>query len=196
MLTFLNRLPGPALTRTDVVQRLRALWEEPWANYPNEELKAGCLALYELEKAQGTELPAIVGAIQEHIELEEERLRREQAENYQRHSEAERLRRQQRFLSGADCGWTPIKEFDDLYCRRNGRAFRIARDQDKRCSVMRSIQPCDTLAHIGGGVWQGKAESIAQSTPPRLREKRQFPFQHGCLLPGFRAFNICLEQFS
>jgi hypothetical protein len=31
---FLNSLPGPPLTRTDVAQRLRALWEEPWAPYP------------------------------------------------------------------------------------------------------------------------------------------------------------------
>ena len=61
---FLNRLPGPALTHTDVVQRLRAFWEEPWAEYPDEELKAGCLALYEREKAFGTELPAIIGALQ------------------------------------------------------------------------------------------------------------------------------------
>jgi hypothetical protein len=48
LLIFLNRLPGPALKHTDVVQRLRA---EPWAVYPNEELKAGCLVLYENEKA-------------------------------------------------------------------------------------------------------------------------------------------------
>ena len=51
LMTFLNRLPGPALTHTDVAQRLRAFWEEPWAEYPNEDLKMGCLALYEIEKA-------------------------------------------------------------------------------------------------------------------------------------------------
>ena len=42
---------------------------EPYSTYPNEELKAGCLALYGTEKAQGTELTAIIGALQEHIEL-------------------------------------------------------------------------------------------------------------------------------
>ena len=31
---FLNRLPGPALTHTDVVQRLRAFYEEPSASTP------------------------------------------------------------------------------------------------------------------------------------------------------------------
>jgi hypothetical protein len=60
---YLNRLPGPALTLTDVRQRLRALWEEPWETYPNEELKNGCHSLYAAEKAQGTEFIAIVGAL-------------------------------------------------------------------------------------------------------------------------------------
>ncbi len=157
LLTFLNRLPGPVLTRTDVVQRLRAFWEEPWAAYPNEELKSGCLVLYESEKAQGTELPAIVGALQEHIELEEERLRREQAENYQRYKETERLRLQQRFLSGADCGWTPIEEFDDLFCRRNGRAFRIARRKDKRWKLYRVASVADAGVLLGS--YQGRREA-------------------------------------
>jgi hypothetical protein len=91
LMAFLNRLPGPVLTRTDVAQRLRAFWEEPWAEYPNEDLKSGCLALYETEKAQGTELPAIVGALREYIELEEDRLRREREETYRRNREAERV---------------------------------------------------------------------------------------------------------
>src|ERR1700690_2833320 len=43
--TYLNRLPGPVLTHTDVVQRLRAFHDEPYSTYPNEELKAGCRAL-------------------------------------------------------------------------------------------------------------------------------------------------------
>jgi hypothetical protein len=91
---YLNRLPGPALTRTDVTQRLRAFWEEPWGNYPHDKLRDGCLALYKTETAQGTELPAIIGALQGHIEHEEERLRHEHEETYRRNREAER------FLSG------------------------------------------------------------------------------------------------
>jgi hypothetical protein len=157
LLTFLNRLPGPALTRTDVVQRLRAFWEEPWATYPNEELKAGCLQLYESEKAQGTELPAIAGALREHIELEEERLGREQEENYQRQREAEWLRLQQRFLSGADCGWARIEEFEDLFCRRNGRAFRIARGKDKRWKLYRVASVADAGVLLGS--YQGRRDA-------------------------------------
>ena len=45
LLVFLNTLPGPPLTLTDVKQRLRALWEEPYSAYPIDELQAGCLAI-------------------------------------------------------------------------------------------------------------------------------------------------------
>jgi hypothetical protein len=120
-----------------VTQRLRALWEEPWAAYPNEELKAGCLALYEIEKAQGTELRAIIGVLQEYIELEEDRLRREQEETYRRNKEEERIRLERKFLLGADCGWTRIEGSEEFYCRRNGRTFRIARGKDKRWRLYR-----------------------------------------------------------
>ena len=146
---FLNRLPGTTLTRTDVVQRLRAFSEERWADYPNEELKDGCLALYAAEKAQGTELPAIIGALQEHIEIEEERLRREQEEAYRRHKDDERIRLEQRFLAGADCGWTSIGNSQDLYCRRNGRAFRIARAKDKRWKLYRIATTEDAGVLLG-----------------------------------------------
>jgi hypothetical protein len=63
--------------------------------------------------------------------------------NYQRQREAERLRLQQRFLSGADCGWARIEEFEDLFCRRNGRAFRIARGKDKRWKLYRVASVAD-----------------------------------------------------
>ena len=47
-------------------------------------LKDGCLVLYHSEKAQGTEMRAIIGALQEHLEREEDRLRHEQEQNYRR----------------------------------------------------------------------------------------------------------------
>jgi hypothetical protein len=154
---FLNRLPGPPLTHTDVVQRLRAFYEEPYGVYPNDELKAGCLALYDAENAQGTELPAIIGALQEHIELEEDRLRREQEETYRRHQEADRIRRQQRFLAGADCGWPQVEKSDELYCRRNGRAFRVARAKDKRWNLyqIKSLEDAGVIL----GTYQGRREA-------------------------------------
>lgn len=154
LLLFLNNLPGPALTHTDVIQRLRAFWEEPWATYPNEELKTGCLALYNDEKAQGTELPAIIGALREYVELEEDRLRREREETYRRNREEERIRLEQRFLSGADSGWTKVEDSKDLYCRHNGRSFRIACGKDKRWKLYR-ISTIDD-AGVLLGTYQGR----------------------------------------
>jgi len=157
LLAFLNRLPGLVLTRTDVVQRLRSFHEEPWSPYPNEELKIGCLALYEAEKAQGTEFPAIIGALQEHIELEEERLSREREQTYRHHKEQERIRLQQKFLAGADCGWTQIEKSEAFYSRHNGRAFRIARAKDKRWNLYRitSLEDAGVLL----GTYQGRREA-------------------------------------
>jgi hypothetical protein len=80
MREFLNRMPGPRLTTTDVAQRLKAFEDEQHYAYPNEELHSGCLALYEKEKTEGTELPAVVGLLRDHVEREEERLRGEQQE--------------------------------------------------------------------------------------------------------------------
>ncbi|MET4312555.1 hypothetical protein [Bradyrhizobium sp. RT4b] len=152
----LNNLPGPPLTNTDVEQRLRAIWEEPYTTYPNEELKDGCLALYQSERAQGTEMRAIIGMLQEHLEREDERLRREQEERYRKLKEDERVL-EQRFLSGADCGWTPIDSSPALYCRRNGRAFRIAQGKDKRWTLYR-IKTIDDKGELLG-LYQGRGDA-------------------------------------
>jgi hypothetical protein len=69
---FLNQMPGPRLTTTDVAQRLRVLEDEGHHEYPREEFQAGCLALYDKEKVEGTELPAIIGLLRDHVEHEEE----------------------------------------------------------------------------------------------------------------------------
>jgi hypothetical protein len=63
MRNFLNQMPGPALTLTDVKQRLRAMQEEDYVSEPDEAQRTACLAIFEAEKQQGTELPAIIGAM-------------------------------------------------------------------------------------------------------------------------------------
>ncbi|UPJ73517.1 hypothetical protein [Bradyrhizobium sp. 187] len=153
----LNNLPGPPLTKTDVEQRLRAIWEEPYTSYPNEDLKEGCLALYHSEKAQGTEMRAIIGMLQEHLEREDERLCREREERYRKLKEDERAKLQQCFLSGADCGWTPIGSATSFYCRRNGRTFRIVQGKDKRWSLFR----VETIEDEGEllGLYQGRGDA-------------------------------------
>ncbi|MGE5564968.1 MAG: hypothetical protein ACM3YN_02265 [Parcubacteria group bacterium] len=134
---YLNEMDGPSLTTTDVDQRLRALYEDSYTSYPDEDLQAGCLALYEKEKAQGTELPAIIGALQEHVEREQERLRQEREAAWRRRAEEERIALEQRFLSGADCKWTSVQKSKTLYCRMNGRAYRLSPTPDKMWELHR-----------------------------------------------------------
>jgi hypothetical protein len=130
-------MTGPRLTTTDVSQRQKAFEDEQFYNYPNEELQPGCLALYDKEKAEGTELPAIIGLLQEHVEREEDRLRDEQRQRYQEIREQDRIKRERRLLSGADCGWTQLQKSQHWYCRANGRAYRCSPTKDKRWNLCR-----------------------------------------------------------
>jgi hypothetical protein len=60
-------MPGPALTMTDVEQLMKdfELESHIWAR---EELKQGCLAIYAQEREAGTDRPAIIGRLREHVE--------------------------------------------------------------------------------------------------------------------------------
>lgn len=147
--TFLAELPGPKLTHTDVAQRLRAIHEEPYSTYPDERLRDGCLALYEREKAEGTELPAIIGALQEFVEAETERQRLAWSEELRRRREEEQLNLEQRFLSGADCKWTTIAKSRDFYIRKNGRAYRLCPRKDKRWELYRIKDVEDSGSLVG-----------------------------------------------
>lgn len=138
---YLNRLKGPPLTSTDVVQRLGAIHEET-CHYPQEELQAGCLIMYEQEKRQGTELPAIIRALEEHVFQEEERLREEREAARRRQIEEDRQALEERFLSGADCKWTQLQRSKELYCRVNGRSFRLTPTSDRKLNLYR-IQSVD-----------------------------------------------------
>lgn len=125
--TFLNELPGPELTITDVNQRLRAIWEESAFNgYPNDAVKDGCVSLYNSERSVGTEMTAIIGAIREFIEIEEERLRVEREAKYRQAQEEDRVRQLQMFMAGADTSWIKVGTSKDFFCRKNGRSFRIS----------------------------------------------------------------------
>jgi len=54
-----------------------------------------------------------------------------------------------RFLSGADCRWTPVKGHEGLCCRVNGRAFRLTKDAQKKHFLHRIEQFGDPGALIG-----------------------------------------------
>ena len=127
---FLQGMPGPALTLTDVEQRLRAI-QEANHTWPDEDVKPGCLALYEKERAEGTELPAIIGAMQEYAEKEQERIRAEQQAEWRQRVREKKDALEQRFLSGADCKWTPVLKSAELFCRINARIYRLSQTKDK-----------------------------------------------------------------
>lgn len=122
----LNELGGPKMTRTDVQQRLNALLEESYLSYPDERLRDACLEFYEAEKAKGTEFTAIVYALKDYVEVEEDRLRREWQEEVSRRGAEEKLAARKRLRSGADCKWTALEDGSkSVYARMNGRLFRL-----------------------------------------------------------------------
>ena len=147
--SFLNSMPGPMLTKTDVAQRLRAILEEPHTPYPQDELKEGCIALYKTELAAGTEMPAIIGALQEYVDSEAERLRLEREKAWREARDAEKFAQEQRFLAGADCKWTPVRQSKSLFIRKNGRAYRIDQSKDKRWHLRRVEGTDDLGSQIG-----------------------------------------------
>lgn len=170
---FLNRMPGPQLTTTDVAQRLKAFEDEEYYRYPKEELQSGCLAIYEKEKAEGTEMPAIIGLLRDHVEEEEERLRVEQEQRYRQHQEQDRLEREQRLLSGADCKWTQLKGSRHWYCRSNGRTYRLSPTDDKMWHLYRvmTVQddeegPLVGKYHVRGDATKAVAK-VAYEVEPR-----------------------------
>jgi len=132
MLDFLNSLPGPALRMTDLEQRMKSMIEEEYLGDPEPKLEAECLAIYQAEKAAGTEMPAIIGRLSDYIGAQWQRLRDQKRAEDARRSEEARLERERRLLSYADCPWTQIKGSRFVYCRKNGRVFQLKPNSDKR----------------------------------------------------------------
>jgi len=126
----LNGMPGPALTTADVLGRLKAAEEED-CEFPDEELRDGCLAVYEKNAADATELPAIIRVIRDHLEREEERSRKEREERRKQWLEQDRAERERRLCSGADCTWTHLGASVAWHCRVNGRTYRLSPTKDK-----------------------------------------------------------------
>ena len=156
----LNQLPGPPLTVTDVVQRMEAMREaDPYGTWPDEDLKAGCLALYEREKAAGTELLAIIGAMQQWIAMEEGRLREERNAANRARIEAERVACLNRLMSGADCPWTQADAAKTWHSRRNGRLYRLVQAEGNRWVLSRVATAGDKR-----GVEVGRYESRAAAS--------------------------------
>ena len=152
-------MDGPSLTLTDVTQRLIAFEGEDHSSFPREEFRDSCLAIYEREKAEGTELPVIIGLLRAHVEKEEERLRTEQQDRYERIKEQDRLAREQCLLSGADCGWTQLAKSICWYSRRNGQTYRLSPAKDKRWHLHRVASVSDDEKGSLMGTYGGRADA-------------------------------------
>jgi hypothetical protein len=169
---FLNEMPGPSLTPTDVAQRLRAFSEEG-CEEPNPDLKDACLAVYAAEKSEGTELAATIARLREFVDAEETRLIHERWDAQRREAEERRVALEQSFLAGEDCRWTPIAGSEEAYCRINGRAYRLAAKQGKTRSLFR-ISAIDDPTPRLIGKYQNRADAtkvlseIAYQAEPRL----------------------------
>jgi len=160
----LNNMAGAPLTATDVEQRLSAL-EEELGTYPNDELRAGCLAIYEKERADGTEVAAIVGLLRSHIKEEESHLQHEREERYRAYRDQKLEERRARLMSGADVGWTRLPGSRAWYCRANGRTYRVAPTITKRWILDRVAELSDTSEGRYIGEYSGRRDaSVAIST--------------------------------
>ena len=133
----LNDMPGPKLTLSDVAQRLKVVQEE-LSSWPDEDFKEACIELYRVERQAGTEMIAIAGAIRDYIEHADSERRKVLEQRWRAQREAEKLALEARFLAGADCGWTPVTGSGSVWCRRNGRAYRLERRNDGRQDMFRS----------------------------------------------------------
>ncbi|MDG3039833.1 hypothetical protein [Roseicyclus marinus] len=137
MLDFLNSLPGPTLTMTDLEQRMKCMIEGEYIGNPEPKLEAECLAIYQAEKEAGTEMPAIIGRLADYTIAQFQRLRDERRVEEERQLEEARLERERRLLSYADCPWTQIKGSKFIYCRKNGRVFKLQPNSDKSLTLYR-----------------------------------------------------------
>lgn len=149
LVEHLNAMTGPPLTTTDVEQRTRAFKEEGAAEYPVEELREECLARLAREQADGTELPAIVGVLQELVEAGEARLRGDRQARHRSTQDAKRRALEDRFVAGADCKWTPIGGSKALFCRANGRVYRLSHMPEGVWELYRVKETNDRGVYVG-----------------------------------------------
>ncbi|MCW3476269.1 hypothetical protein [Limobrevibacterium gyesilva] len=167
----LAELPGPPLTKSDVTGRLLALWEEG-LDRPEETYRTGCEALYVKEKTAGTELAAIVELMNDRVGEEiGRRFKQDWEERARRRAEIKEAA-ELAFLSGSDSKWIRIETSSDLYCRVNGRTYRLTRAPDKKLELRR-VQSLEDAAGRLIGRYQGRpdatkaVEQVAYQPEPR-----------------------------
>lgn len=117
-------------------------------------------AILEEETSAGTELIAIIYRMRSFIELEETRLHEERNRAWRERTAAERAALEARFLAGADSKWTPVAGSKAMYCRMNGRAFRLSRAVDGKQELER-VSTHDSEAGILIGRYDSRGAATA-----------------------------------
>lgn len=78
-----------------------------------------------------------------------ERLQAEQYARWKTTEEEKRRVLEQRFVSGTDYKWTPVSGSKDVFCRSNGRAYRLTRCANGQYEVSRVADQEDPGIFIG-----------------------------------------------
>ncbi len=170
----LNEYLGPPLTNTDVAQRLEAFWLDGLEKLPDDDLKDGCLEIYQREKAEGTEMRAIIGRLRMHIEDEDIRMWKEHRERSEKRLEERKQAAQDRLNSGADCPWTQRPKSKHLYCRRNGRLYRLSpTNDDGRVRLFRVQQIDDDERGDVLGLYQSRGDAAKAVKEIAYRPERR-----------------------
>lgn len=75
---------------------------------------------------------------------------------------AEREAFRHRLLSSVNCKWISLNKSDDLFCRTNGRLYRVKQGQDERWSLFRVASIDDQKgALLGQYSARGEAKKVA-----------------------------------
>jgi hypothetical protein len=90
-------------------------------------------------------------------------IRVERQEHYKQAIEQDRIAREQRLLSGADCKWTQIQQ--NWFCRANGRTYRLSPTKDKMWDLYRvkSVSTDNEGTLVGKYKHRGDATKVVKN---------------------------------
>ena len=170
--TALSQLPGPPLTVSDVKGRLLGLWEEG-LDRPDDTRRSGCDALYAAEKAAGTELAAIFELMNDWMGEETRPADAPGVGGTRPAAGRDEAGGGAGVPVGSRLQVEPDGSGADLYCRANGRIYRLSRAADKKLEVWR-VQAMEDAA---GG--PSAAIRDGQTLPRRLARSPISPSRVG-----------------
>lgn len=130
--------------------------------------------VFNSEKSEGTELPAILARLREFIETEEARLAEERQRAYRKAQDELRDAQVQRVFSGSDCMWTQITGSLHWYCRVNGRTYRLSPMENRMWQLCRVVQVGDSEDGNDLGRYRGRGDAtkavadMAHRPEPRI----------------------------